>query len=99
MMLAHAVLLAEARTYLAALADRAATLDASLEYERVLLQLDWLHGGQTPPTTTPPTGDSQLLYEIAARALGNLTAHGVDALKVQLCLDMLDEAHRQDRAS
>ncbi len=37
MLLSHAVLLAEARTYVAARAEQAAGFDAALEYERVLL--------------------------------------------------------------
>jgi hypothetical protein len=44
MLLAHALTLAEARSNLAALADRALTFDASVGYERVLLHLDDLHG-------------------------------------------------------
>ncbi|WP_123390404.1 hypothetical protein [Nocardioides aurantiacus] len=96
MMLAHAVLLAEARTYLGALADRASTLDSSLEYERVLLQVDWLHGGRVPPTTAVPTRDPRVLYTIACTAVSNLAAHGVDAMEIELCLAMLEEAHRQD---
>ena len=40
MLLSHAVTLAEARSYLAALADNAHTFDASVEYEHVLLELD-----------------------------------------------------------
>lgn len=96
MMLAHAVLLGEARTYLGALADRAQSLDSALEYERVLLQIDWLHGGLVPSTSSVPTRDPAVLYDIAHRAIGNLAGHGVDALELQLCLAMLEEAHRQD---
>ena len=40
MLLAHAVTLAEARSYIAALADEAATFDGSVEYEHALLYLD-----------------------------------------------------------
>ena len=38
MLLSHAVLLAEARSYVAGLADTATSFDAALEFERVLLQ-------------------------------------------------------------
>src|SRR5215217_8041018 len=48
MLLAHARALAEVRSYLAALADTAGTFEASLEYDRVLLQLDAIHGDDTP---------------------------------------------------
>ena len=41
MLIAHAVTLAEARSYVAALADIAVTIDASIEYDRVLLQIDF----------------------------------------------------------
>lgn len=98
MMLAHTVLLAEARTYLGALADRASSLDSALEYERVLLQIDWLHGGRVPPTTAASTSDSAVLYGIAQQAISNLAAHGVDQLELELCLAMLEQAHRQDTA-
>ena len=48
MLLAHAVTLAEARSYVAALADAALTTDASIEYDRVLLQIDFIHGDFIP---------------------------------------------------
>ena len=99
MMLAHAVLLAEARTYLAALADQAGSFDAAMEYERVLLQLDWLHGGQVSPTTKVPTRDPKVLYSIACTAISNLSAHGIDALELELCLAMLEAARQQDTAA
>jgi hypothetical protein len=38
------VALPKAKSYLAALADRARRFDTTIEYERVLLQLDRLHG-------------------------------------------------------
>lgn len=93
-MLAHAVLLAEARTYVAALADYAVSLDAALEYERVLLQVDALHQGRVPPiTTAAPTDDQEILYDIARIAIGNLINHGLRSNDVQLCLAMLQAAH------
>jgi hypothetical protein len=97
MLLSHAVLYAEARSYLAALADQAASFDATLEYERVLLQLDWLHGGQIPPITVVPAGDPSTLCEVAARAIRNLEQHPVDPLELELCLAMLDAAWAADR--
>lgn len=92
MILAHAILLAEARSYLAALSDNAPSLDAALEYERVLLQVDVLHDGQVPAATGVPSRDRSVLRGIAAMAIGNLGAHGVDALEVELCLAMLEAA-------
>jgi hypothetical protein len=99
MLLAHAVLLAEARSYLAALADHALTFDGSMEYERVLLELDELHGGVVPPTTGVPVADPRVLYQIACRAIAGLDAHGVDPLGLELCLAMLVAARETDTRS
>lgn len=99
MLVAHAVLLAEARSYVAALADLADSFDGALEYERVLLQLDWLHGGTVPPTTAVPTVDRALLYEVAESAIGSLADHGVDGLELEICLAMLDAAYSLDASS
>jgi hypothetical protein len=96
MLLSHAVLLAEARSYLAALADHAATFDASMEYERVLLQLDALHDGAVPPITVVPATDPAVLHEVARAALNNLADHGVDRLELEICLAMLEAASELD---
>ena len=42
------VTLAQARSYLAALADQASTIDASSAYEHVLIELDRIHGDECP---------------------------------------------------
>ena len=98
MLLSHAVLFAEARSYLAALADSATGLDASLEYERVLLQLDHLHSGQVTPLTVVPTGNRKVLYTVARTALTRLVDYGVDRYELAICLSMLatawDDEHR-----
>ena len=99
MLLSHAVLLAEARSYVAALADNAHTFDGSMEYERVLLQLDWLHGGTIPPITVVPVNDPGVLYVVAAAAISNLQDHGVDRLELEICLAMLDAARELDAPS
>ena len=97
MLLAHAVTLAEARSYVAALADLARTFDASVEYERVLLQLDWIHGDEFPGLdTTGLADDRDVLYAVAESAIEELADHGVDALQVELVLDMLDAARAKD---
>jgi len=100
MLLSHAVLLAESRSYLAALADNAATFDSGMEYERILLQLDWLHrglsNGAVPPITLVPSTDPSTLYAIAVAALSSLASHGVDQLELEICLAMLEAAHEQD---
>lgn len=96
MLLAHAVTLAEARSYVAALADRASSDDASAEYERVLLQLDWIHGDYAPGITEVPGSHRDVLFAIAEQAIEDLIGHGIDVLQVELVLDMLDAARRLD---
>ena len=98
MLLAHAITLAEARSYVAALADGSCTFDASVEYERVLLQLDWIHGHDTPALdTTGLTDDRDVLFAVATSAIEELTDyHGVDGLQIELILDMLEAARDKD---
>ncbi len=96
MLLAHALTLAEARSYLAALADQALTFDASVEYERVLLQLDALHGDLTPAISPAQTHSRDVLFDVAYTAIEGLESHGVDLLAVELLLDMLQAAWSQD---
>jgi hypothetical protein len=97
MLLAHAVTLAEARSYVAALADNARTFDASVEYEHVLLELDKIHGGEVPPTTEVLTNKSDVLYTVAEASIEELVDHGVDALQVELILARLEDARALDR--
>ncbi|CUR54284.1 hypothetical protein [Nocardioides sp.] len=96
MLLAHAVTLAEARSYVAVLADLAHTFDASVEYERVLLQLDWIHGDDGPALTTVLTVEREVIYSAAEDAIEELATHGVDALQIELVLDMLEAARAMD---
>ncbi|MGK2876720.1 MAG: hypothetical protein ACSLEW_13965 [Nocardioides sp.] len=96
MLLAHAVAYAEARSYLAALADHALTFDGAMEYERVLLELDELHGGLYPPTTPIPEIDPDVLYRITFNAITGLIEHQVDAYGLALCVAMLMAARDTD---
>ena len=96
MLLAHAVTLAGARSYLAALADQALTFGASVEYERVLLQVDFLHGDFIPGIARVPTYGRDVLFDVAYAAIEELAAHGVDLLSVELLLDMLEMAWAKD---
>ena len=97
MLLAHAITLAEARSYVAALADLARTFDASVEYERVLLQLDWIHGDDSPRHQPGPHRPARhLCTTVAETAIEDLVDHGVDALQVELVLDMLEVARSKD---
>lgn len=98
MLLTHAVALAEARSYLAALITRAATFEASVGYEQVLLDLDALHGGVIPPAPAGDlTEDGEVLYAVATAAIVDLVDHGVDALEVELLLADLEDARSLDR--
>lgn len=96
MLLSHAVALAEARSYLAALADSARTFEASLEYDRVLLQLDTVHGDDTPALYDVPAADRSVLYNVAEAAIEDLVRFGVDALQVELLLASLEDARDLD---
>jgi len=99
MLLKHAIELAEARSYLVALADHALSFDGSMEYERVLLELDELHGGVFPPITEVPTGDPVVLYRVAYHAIAGLEAYDLDAFGLELCLAMLIAAREADTRS
>jgi hypothetical protein len=97
MLLAHALTLAEARSYLAALADNARTFDASVEYERVLLHLDWIHGDNVPALDARGlTDDQEVLFAVAESAIKELVDHGGDGLQVELVLAMLEAARDLD---
>ena len=101
MMLAHAVALAQARSYLAALADHAADFEASLGYERTLLHLDAIYGDHVPALDTHLDTHGLLedragLQRRARSAVEELRGHGIDALKVELVLAMLDGASALD---
>ncbi|GAB3662645.1 hypothetical protein GCM10027596_24570 [Nocardioides korecus] len=97
MLISHAVTLAEARSYVAALADNAHTFDASVEYEHVLLELDTIHGGEVPPLTEVLTDERDVLYTVAEAAIEELVEHGVDGLQVELVLARLEDARALDR--
>lgn len=100
MLLAHAVTLAEARSYLAALADNAHSVEGSIAYERVLLQLDLVHGDQSPAheDILPGVLRPDLLYRLAVKTIEDLVRHGVDALQIELVLAALLDARETDTA-
>ncbi|KRA37904.1 MULTISPECIES: hypothetical protein [unclassified Nocardioides] len=97
MLLAHAVTLSEARSYVAALADNARTFDASVGYEYVLFELDRIHGAEIPPITEVLTDKRDVLYTVAEAAIEELVDHGVDGLQVELVLARLEDARALDR--
>ena len=97
MLLPHAQALALARSYVAALADRALSIEASSAYERVLLELDRVHGDHCPALDTEDlTDDRDILLTVASDAVEQLENHGVDTLSVELILAMLVDAHDLD---
>jgi copper oxidase (laccase) domain-containing protein len=97
MLLTHAITLAEARSYVAALADHAGTFDASIAYEGVLLWLDQIHGDNVPALDDIPTQDRDVLYTLAEAAIEDLVGHGADALQIELLLATLEQARDQDQ--
>jgi hypothetical protein len=97
MQLGHAHLLAQARTYLSALADEADGDDASSAYEHVLIELDRIHCDQSPDVYLDAlTQDRDIQFELATAAIEELKTHGLDPLSVELVLWMLQGAYTQD---
>ena len=97
MQLRHAQVLAQARTFLAALADTASSEDAASGYEHVLIELDRIHGDLSPDIYRDEViGDHAMRFEAASAAIEDLKIHGVDPLSVELLLWRLQDAHSQD---
>lgn len=96
MLLVHAIAIAEARSYLAALADQATTLQATIAYDDALLYLDAVHGDQVPALDKLPTIEPALLLELTENSLVDLMAHGLDPLHIELVLAMVDDAREHD---
>lgn len=98
MLIAHAFTLGMARTCLASLADHAHTVQASSAYERVLIELDRLHGEVVPAIDEDlvSTDQRNMLYVIAASSIEDLADHGLDDLNIELILAMLGDAFDQD---
>lgn len=92
--------LAEARTCIAALADRATSIEASCAYERTLLYLDAIHGDAAPALEPAPALENHDALQLQAEAaVEGLLKHGIDALQVEMLLAMLDDAHQLDTHS
>ena len=94
----HATTLAEARSYIAALADTARTVRASCAYERTLIQLDAIHGDDVPALDTAGlTDDREILTLLAVSALECLRDYyGLDALESELLRASLADARGLD---
>jgi hypothetical protein len=99
MLLAHALTLAEARSYIAALADHTSILEASCAYERLLIELDLVHGDDVPALdTTGLSSNTDVLLGVAVSAVQQLADHGVEPLAIELLLAGLAEARALDPA-
>ena len=97
MLLPHAFALGQARSYLAVLADRASTIDASSAYEHVLIELDRIHGDNCPAIDSEELPeDRAILHAVATSALEELEQYGVDPLSAELVLAMLADAYALD---
>ena len=95
--LPHAQTLAQARSYLAALADQASTIDASSAYERVLIELDRIYGDECPAADTEGlTEDRAILLAVSTSSLEELEQYGVAPLTVELVIAMLEDAYALD---
>ncbi len=97
MRVAHALTLVHARSCLAALADRAHSVEGASAYERVLIYLDQIHGDETP--AIEPCHDEltrALLFTHASVALARLREHGIDELQIELALAGLSDAYDLD---
>ncbi|GAB4005484.1 hypothetical protein [Nocardioides ultimimeridianus] len=96
--LAHAQTLVQARSYIAALADNARSVEASSAYELLLIELDRLHGDESPALCTDGlTTSRDVLFAVATSAVEELRSYGLDALDIELLLARLDEAHDLDQ--
>ncbi len=97
MLLGHAALLSEARSYIAALAENAKTLEASSAYDLALIELDLVHGDDAfALDATKPGVGRDALMALATAAVERLTTYGVDALHGELLLASLEGARALD---
>jgi hypothetical protein len=93
-LLPHALTLGQARSYIAALADQADSIDTSSAYEHVLIELDRIHGDESPGLDTAGIcEDRATLLAVASSAIEELEQYGIDPLHVELVLATLDDAY------
>lgn len=97
MLLAHRRTLAQARSYVAVLADEATSIEASSAYERALVELDRMHGDEIPALDLGGlTTDRGVLRTLASSAIEELEQYGIDALSIELVLARLQDAYVMD---
>jgi hypothetical protein len=89
MTLAYAIALSEARSCLAALADSARTVEDSIRYDRLLLDLDFLH--TVSPALETVHGTPQELFGRLEDAVDRLIALGAsEGLRLEILLAEAD---------
>ncbi|PKH41995.1 hypothetical protein SAMN05192575_109168 [Nocardioides alpinus] len=97
MLLAHYVLLSEARSYVAALANNTTTPEACSAYDLALIELDLVHGDDAfALDATEHAVGRDVLMALAISAVERLTTYGVDALHSELLLASLEDARALD---
>lgn len=84
MTLAYSTALAEARSCLAALADTASDIYESSHFERLLVDLDWLH--PFGPALSPVAGAKAELLDRFEAAVDQMIDLGGDGLSLELLL-------------
>lgn len=94
MLLSHAQRLNNARAAIAARADQAATVEAASAYERVLIELDRIHGNEAPGLE--PAGFA-IEAGNAPAAVEALMQNDLDELDLELVLALLETAEALDR--
>ncbi len=99
MYLSEAVALAEARSFIAALADTAEMPTARVEYELALIELDSLYDNIVPPITVVPSPNRAVTYRIAHEAVARLGQHGLDAFDLAVCTCRLSGAWAAEHPS
>lgn len=99
MLLAHATVIAEARSCIAALADTATTVLGSVAYDRALIYLDFVHGDQVPALTDVPVGAPPTLYRLAQQSVSDLGTYGLDPLHIELTHAYLADAWALDHSA
>lgn len=88
MTLAHACAIAEVRSCLAALADAAITVDASAEFDRILIYFDGIVGDLVPAISPLDETDPLRLLDSLEAAVEERVTYGFDELTAELLLDM-----------
>lgn len=99
MLLAHAIVIAEARSYIAALADTATTAPGAVAYDRALIYLDSAYGDAVPALTDVPVGDPPTLYRLVQQAVTDLGTYGLDPLHIELAHAYLADAWALDHGA